>query len=183
MGCGLKRRGRQHSLCGNWRCLPHPKGQDKAVAPRKLTYEHDMSQVMKSRQPKRQLHEDEKELQAACKIRNFISQTPWCQSKEHTEEGRPGITWLELYILYKNHEEKPETVTFLEKKSTLQTDLDYFKQICRNIAGTCVCEENEWIFDTCYSQANRLARAGVTNKHAGIKGMPCLSEKEQVVTM
>ena len=47
------------------------KGQDKVVVPRKLTYEHDMSQVMqvRARQPKRQEHKDEKEWQAACKIR------------------------------------------------------------------------------------------------------------------
>ena len=36
---------------------------------------------------------------------------------------------------------------------------------------------------TCYSRTNRLSKAGVANKHPGVKGMPVLSEDEKVRTM
>ena len=50
--------------------------------------------------------------------------------------------------------------------------------MCRTVAADYISEDQEWIIGTCYSRQNRLKSAGVTNKHAGIKGMPHLSQQE-----
>ena len=48
----------------------------------------------------------------------------------------------------------------------------------RKIATRCACEEDEWHLQTCYGRANRLKAAAITKKHAAIKGMPRIPQKE-----
>ena len=47
------------------------------------------------------------------------------------------------------------------------------------MGGACINEEHEGVLKTCYSRINRLSKAGVWNKHAGIQGMPAVTEEEQ----
>ena len=63
------------------------------------------------------------------------------------------------------------------------TKLANFKRACRRVAADCTCEDQEWVLATCYSRINRLGTAGIANKHAGIKGMPAMSEEEKDLTM
>ena len=53
----------------------------------------------------------------------------------------------------------------------------------RRVAAECIQEEQEWILATCYSRANRLITAGISNKHAGVKGMPKLDPEESSLIM
>ena len=53
----------------------------------------------------------------------------------------------------------------------------------RKLATECIDETQEWIFDTCYSRKNRLLQAAISNKHAGIKGMPVLTQGEKELVM
>ena len=95
-----------------------------------LQYEHDMRTAMKVqvRMPRRQDHSGEDDWIQAVKARNFISQTPWCESREQTETGLPGITWLELYILFKMHDQRPHDQRQLKKRNCLQKNLACFKK-------------------------------------------------------
>ena len=54
-----------------------------------------------------------------------------------------------------------------------------FKKACRKVRDDCIHETQEWILMTCYSRTNRLSKAGVANKHPGVKGMPVLTEDEK----
>ena len=102
----------------------------KIDVPNMLHYEHDVRAAMKvqARMPRRQDHNSEDDWMQAVKVRNFISQTPWCESREETEAGLPGITWLELYILFKMHDQKSKGQKQLKRKNSLQTDLACFKK-------------------------------------------------------
>ena len=53
----------------------------------------------------------------------------------------------------------------------------------RKLATECIEETQDWIFDTCYRRKNRLLQAAVSNKHAGIKGMPVLTQCEKELVM
>ena len=81
------------------------------------------------------------------------------------------------------HDTKKEAGKFLFKKENLKNQIAKFKKCMRRIAAEWVQEEHEWILDTCYSRANRLKTAGISNKHAGGKGMPKLDKEERVLIM
>ena len=51
------------------------------------------------------------------------------------------------------------------------------------MVGSCINEEQEWVLKTCYSRTDRLPKAGVSNKHAGIQGMPAVTEEEKTLIM
>ena len=71
----------------------------------------------------------------------------------------------------------------MRKKATLQNELAVFKKACRRVGNTCIAEDQDWILRTCYSRANRLAGAGVSNKHAGVQGMPVVTDVEKELIM
>ena len=64
------------------------------------------------------------------------------------------------------------------KKTNIKNKLAEFKKCLRKVCAECIVEDQEWILATSYSRANRLAAAGVTNKHAGVKGLPKMSKEE-----
>ena len=74
-------------------------------------------------------------------MRNFIVQTPWCEGEDERETGKPGTTWLELYILFKMHCNKKPAEQLLRKKLNLQNELASFKKMCREVGSSCICEE------------------------------------------
>ena len=146
------------------------------LIPNAVANGHDMTNTMqvKVRFPRRREHGDEKGWEYAVKVANFIRKTRWCKEGESNEN--PGITWLELFVLFKMHDQKiPENVT---KKDCINNQLAFSKKICRMVAADCISEDYEWIFGTCYNRQNRLKCAGVANKHAGIKGMPHITQRE-----
>ena len=53
-----------------------------------------------------------------------------------------------------------------------------FKAAVRWTAARGIAKEEEWHFAASYARANRLLPLGITNKHAAIKGLPCLEESE-----
>ena len=69
------------------------------------------------------------------------------------------------------------------QKKSLLAELAVFKKACRRVAADCVHESQEWLFDTCRSRTNRLGVAGISNKHAAIRGMPTLDMEEMAITM
>ena len=161
------------------------KDKDKIVVPRTLTYEHDTQEAMqiKIRRPRRQDYGQVNEWEQAARACNFITHSRWCKGREETEAGVPGTSWIELYILFKLHDGQTKNAKQLAKKETLQTELARFKKCMRKLAMECIDETQEWIFDTCYSRKNRLLQAAVSNKHAGIKGMPVLTQCEKELVM
>ena len=55
--------------------------------------------------------------------------------------------------------------------------------MARKVAADCIQEDQDWILATCYSRANRLVTAGISNKHAGVQGMPKLESGERTLIM
>ena len=71
----------------------------------------------------------------------------------------------------------------MTQKDHLLNKLANFKKACRRVAADCISEDQEWVLATCYSRINRLGAAGIANKHAGIKGMPAMTEGEKEAMM
>ena len=161
------------------------KEKEKIKLPRTLLYEHEMHETMqiKLRRPRRQDYANEDEWKEAARACNYLTHTRWNKGKEETEAGIPGTTWLELYIHYKLHDAKKVDKHFLAKKKNLQSEIACLKKCFRKIATECIDEGQEWILQTCYSRRNRLMQAGITNKHAGAKGMPVLTQIERDMVM
>ena len=66
----------------------------------------------------------------------------------------------------------------LRAKRSLQTALTTFKARCRRIKVMCMKEEGEHYLATSYTHQNRLTELGIDNKHAGIEGLPVVSEED-----
>ena len=77
------------------------------MIPKTLSYRHKMGDTMmlRIRRPRRQEYDDDKGWVQATKVASFLGQTRWCADEQEAAQGTPGITWIELYILYKFHEE------------------------------------------------------------------------------
>ena len=143
--------------------------------PRRLQYAREDTATVKlsMRKLRRQECESDSEWKRAEGVLNFISHTRW--AKDPAEDG--GITWLELYVWYKMHS-KVEAEAPLDAKNTLQKEIAEFKKHARKIAALCVREQDEWHFHSAVGRGNRLKQAGVSNKHAAIKGIPKIPSNE-----
>ena len=94
-------------------------------------------------------------------VRCFLTNVRWQQDIEDNIET-PGITWLELYILFAIHggcehihkirKEKP-----LSKTETLQTAITKFKARIREIVKHCTDKKHEEQPKTSYASGNRLS--------------------------
>ena len=102
-------------------------------------------------------------------VRTFLVNLPW-RTTDNEEEG--GITWVELYILYRLHgwNFDSESESFLTEKTPLKNMLRGFKHHVRWLAVHAVDTDQEWILHTSKTRANRLKTLGITNKHDCIKG-------------
>ena len=107
------------------------------------------------------------------KVVNFLSHTRWAKAKK--QEG--GVTWLELFLFYKLHA-PPDRYAPLAPKSFLQSDIANFKRKVRKINLHCVQDPDDWHLKTCHGRANRLKQLAISNKHAGVQGMPEITDKE-----
>ena len=118
------------------------------------------------------------------KLRNFLANIRW--SKIDNETGdveEAGTTWIELYILYCIHGGwnigvEAEREAKLENATSLTAAMKKFKAEVKLLKRHCVEEKDEAYLDTSYARANRLRPLAVTNKHAMLRGVPCISESE-----
>ena len=62
--------------------------------------------------------------------------------------------------------------------STCTQSMQSFKAAVRWIAAHGVRTSEEWKLQTSYSRANRLSALGISNKHAAVRGMPNLTQKQ-----
>ena len=92
---------------------------------RKLTYVQEGEATKKLHMRRLRKHEvgNDEEHEEATKIVNFLSHTRWAEAKN--PEG--GITWLELFLLFKLHT-PPDRRDPLAQKSFLQQDIANFKK-------------------------------------------------------
>ena len=83
-----------------------------------MSCEHNAESTMqvKVRHPKMQEHDDAKGWEYAIKVANFIKKTKWCQQGGEDVGGIPGATWIELFVLFKMHDQTIEQQTFLYQK-------------------------------------------------------------------
>jgi len=104
----------------------------------------------------------------------------------HSDHG--GITWIELHAIYTVHgggknDQRLQEEDPLKKTQMLQPKIAELKKAVRKIKKHAVKTEDEWMFDTCYATGNRLKDAGIENRQAAIKGMPCLDDKDAEAVM
>ena len=145
----------------------------KVQIPKELQYAKGETFRCKVRYPRRQECSNDEEHQGLKGIANFVSKIEW--QNEWNEEG--GITWLEMYVLFRTHSKKVVLDPLSNIKPLLQ-DVTKFKSQMRKIATRCINEEDEWVLRTCYGRQNRLKGAAIDNKHAGVQGMPKLTQTE-----
>ena len=81
-------------------------------------YEHNMenTMILRLRQPRRQEYQDEESWRKATSVASFLLRTRWCVDEQEAERGTSGITWLELFILFKIHGPKRCESKFLYQK-------------------------------------------------------------------
>ena len=98
------------------------KDKEKTTIPMEIPTEHNTTETIKIilRKPRREDYEDGEQWEEATKAANFIGQTRWCAEGGEAAGGIPGITWLELFFLYKMHDTKKTAETFLVKKENLK---------------------------------------------------------------
>ena len=116
-------------------------------------------------------------------VRCFLTNIKWKVVNEDDDAEHPGITWLELYVLFAIHggceqiRGKQKTQPHL-KAETLQTAIANFKKRVRKIAKQCTKEEDELYTSVSYARVNRLQSLAISNKHAAIKGTPIIEEED-----
>lgn len=64
----------------------------------------------------------------------------------------------------------------LRKIPMLQHQIAEFKKAVRKVKRFSTKPEDEWTFETCYANGNRLKDAAIENRQAAIKGLPFLGE-------
>jgi len=88
-----------------------------------------------------------------------------------------GMTWLELYILDTLHGGK-HFAKLRAKTLSLQIAIKQLKRRTRKVALHCIRKEEEWQLHTCEARRNRMEVLAISNKHAGVRGMPDLDGQE-----
>ena len=66
----------------------------------------------------------------------------------------------------------------LGNKDTLQKDIAAFKKLSRTVFNPTCPPEHEWVMKPSSTRQNRLRSIAVANKHASIRGMPAITDKE-----
>ena len=61
----------------------------------------------------------------------------------------------------------------------MQKALADFKRQCKRVKDFCIKEGDEHHLATSYGKVNRLKSMGIENKHAAIRGMPILEDKDR----
>ena len=104
------------------------KNHEQFCIPKTLEYDHGLENTMKLRlrQPRRQEYQDEKSWEIATCVASFLMRTRWCADEQEAERGTPGITWSELYILFKIHGPKKCQSKNVVSKKSLLTEMAVF---------------------------------------------------------
>ena len=149
------------------------------VSAKKQGEDHPTSKAMrlKINRIRKEDCQSEKAADERMQVRTFLNNLSWKRTEDE-EEG--GITWVELYILFRLHgwNDDSEGENFLTERGKLKSMLKSFKQQVRWLAVHAVAVDQEWTLQTSKTRANRLRPLGVTNKHACIKGIPVLSDEQ-----
>ena len=82
-----------------------------------------------------------------------------------------------------HHIRKKQRCEPLAKVETLQTAIAKFKARIRKVARRCTKEEDEMYSKVSYARENRLQSIAISNKHAGIVGMPIIKQEEAELIM
>ena len=130
------------------------------------------------------------------------------RARQHEEQ--PGITWLELLILYEMHggnkapesdkaqkrlnggthvtdemgkalEEQRKAVR--HRNAHMHRELEAFKKIARKTTSECFENEDADLFRCSKSPINRLSCAGMSNKQAAIGAIPAISSSDADTVM
>ena len=155
---------------------------DKQIVAIKLEYanpEKEKIAKLTLRPPRRSHAKNDKEHDEWKKVRNFLSHTS-C-STERDDSGESGVTWLELYMWYAMHAEKPTRAKgkkLLEPKVTLLKKIAEFKAAVRKVMVFCCDIQDEQLFRTCPSRQNRLIDLAIANKQSAVQGRPYIPENE-----
>ena len=66
----------------------------------------------------------------------------------------------------------------MAKTLSLQTAIKQFKRRTRKVAMRCTQKEEDWHLQTCEGRRNRMEELAISNKHAGVRGIPQLDEEQ-----
>ena len=153
--------------------------------PRSLRYatEAEEAKYLEIRKTQHHDEEVEEERPKLEQVRCFLTNVKWKVVNEEDEAEHPGITWLELYVLFAMHggceqiREKQKTQPHL-KAETLQTAIASFKKRVRKITKQCTKEEDELYTSVSHARINRLQSLAISNKHAATNGTPIIEEED-----
>ena len=149
--------------------------------------EEEEARYLEIRKTQHHDEEVEEERPRLEQVRCFLTNVKWrVANEDDDDEEHPGITWLELYVLFAIHggceqvRENQRVKPHL-KAETLQTAIAGFKRRVRKIAKQCTKEEDEVYTSVSHARANMLQSLAITNKHAAIKGTPIIKEEDAKV--
>ena len=161
------------------------KDKNKMNVPKSLSYGTEAEgardlEIRKTQQHDEEVEEERPKLE---QVRCFLTNVKWKVVNEDDDTEHPGITWLELYVLFAIHggceriREKQKTQPHL-KAETLQSAMAGFKRRVRKITKQCTKEEDEVYTSVSYARINRLQGLAISNKHAAINGTPIVDEED-----
>ena len=94
------------------------------------------------------------------------------------QKTRPGIIWVELYLLYKLHGGAKSSGAPLKSEVYVETEVPQFKAAVRQVRDRCVAVQHEWVLMPYDGPNRKLAAVAVTSNHAAVRGLPCVYDWE-----